>query len=464
MRVQRRSQAGLVCLPAWLLGLAACGTNEAAVVEPSAIATVAVTAASVIPPQIIDLGTLPGGTSSAARAINNLGQIVGTSNDPTLTGNKQVIWAGGTVTPISAGTTNALPALHQAINDAREIVSWFNNGPAAPMGVLSNGIYWNSTGASFVLPSLPGGENRVFAYDINQTGLIVGESRDAGGIDRHAIAWNRTAFSRDLGLMGAGNLLMGNETSARGTNDLGDVVGRALIGTTFKGFLWRNGVYTDLGPGEAVDINNSGLVVGNSNPEVYLPWVWQNGVRTDLPPIAGRPGNYLVSGLNNTGDVVGWGPGVVPSSFGAYVAVIWRAGQAIELGNFPGGTLSRALGINDLGQVVGEGNLVAGGPMHALLWSTNTAPAVALAATSSLSIKKGGKVTVLGAFTDPDAGPWTYTFNWGNGTTSGTALTSPGAIPATRTYTKRGLYQVSFTVTDAKLARSTSGTLTVQVR
>jgi probable HAF family extracellular repeat protein len=425
-------------------------------------ATAAVTAA-----QVIDLGTLPGGTHSTARAINNLGQIVGTSDDATLTGDMQVIWCGGTFTPLSAGNTNTFPELHQAINDSREIVSWINSGRNPTTGFLSsNGIYWNSSGVFSILPALPGGENGVLAYDINKSGLIVGESRDATGIDRHAVVWNRTTFLSDLGLMGAGNVLMGNETSARGVNDLGDIVGRALIGINYQAFLWRNGSFTDLGPGEAVDINNSGLIAGNTNPEVLIAWVWQDGVRADLPAIAGRPGNYVASGLNNNGDVVGWGPQVLAGTLGVSTAVLWRGGQVIELGNFPGGDRSRALGINDLGQIVGEGNVVPGGPVHALLWTVgtiNTAPAVTLTATSSTSIRRGGKVTFKGTFTDPDSGPWTYTFEWGNGTTSGTAA-SPGTITATRTYSKSGRYQVSLKVTDAKGSAGTSGTIEVRVR
>jgi probable HAF family extracellular repeat protein len=415
---------------------------------------------------VIDLGTLAGGTSSSAIAINNLGQIVGTSNDATLTGNKQVIWSGGTVTAISAGNTNTVPALRQAINDSREIVSWINGGRAPTSGILSDAIYWNATGISSILPALAGGENRVFAYDINANGLIVGESRDATGVDKHAVIWNRTSLLRDLGLMGFGNSLVGNETSALGINDLGDVVGRALIGSNYQAFFWRNGVFTDLGPGVAIDVNNNGLVIGNTNPEVYAAWVWQNGVRTDLPALTGRPGNYVVSDLNNNGDIVGVGPGLVADTFGSSTAVLWRNGQAIELGNFPGGTFSSALGINDLGQIVGMGNLVAGGPMHALLWTgytLNTAPTVTLAATSSTSIRAGGKVSFKGTFTDPDAGPWKYTFTWGNGSSSGSAATQ-GTVNASRTYTKSGRYQVTFKVTDAKGAVGTSRIIEVFVR
>jgi uncharacterized membrane protein len=50
-------------------------------------------------------------------------------------------------------------------------------------------------------------------------------------------------------------------------------------------------------------------------------------------------------------------------------AVMWRGGHAIDLGRYPGGTVSRAFGVNDQGKVVGEGNLVPDGPMRALRWT-----------------------------------------------------------------------------------------------
>lgn len=415
---------------------------------------------------VTDLGMLPGGTTSAALAINNRGQIVGTSNDQTSTSPRQVIWSGGTIRPITPANPNPGPALHPAINDSREIVSWVNGGPSPTTGfATTNASYWNPSGASLILPSLPGGQDWVLAYDINSAGLIVGESRDATPLDRHAVVWNRSTLVRDLGLMGPGNPLTGGETSGRGINDLGDIVGRATVGIgPPNAFLWRTGVFTDLGPGEAVDINDSGLIAGNCCPFVFTAWVWQNGVRSDLPHLPGRPGDYIVSALNNHGDLVGSAPQPLAGTFGATIAVLWRAGQVVELGNFPGGDRSRALGVNDLGQIVGAGNVAPGGALHALLWTlANTVPTVTLTATSATSIRKGGQLSVRGSFIDPDFGPWTYTFNWGNGTTSG-SVTSQGDIVATRTFPRTGRYRVFLKVIDARGATGASSTIEVRVR
>jgi hypothetical protein len=95
----------------------------------------------------------------------------------------------------------------------------------------------------------------------------------------------------------------------------------------------------------------------------------------------------------------------------------------------------------------------------------NTTPSVTLAATSPTKIRRGGSVTMQGAFADPDQGdgPWSFTFRWGNGQTSGSAA-APGTITQTRTYSKAGTFSVRLSVTDASGATGTSNSITVTVK
>jgi probable HAF family extracellular repeat protein len=408
---------------------------------------------------IVDLGLLPGGTYASARAINNLSQITGLSNDGTLTGNKQVIWNNGSITPISTCCASG-QATPLAINDSGEVVAWEN------IFQKSTAIYWNTSGQYTVLPTLPGGEAFAHAYDINNSGVIVGDSRDST-FDTHALVWNRTTLAQDLGFMGAAFSWFSDFSSARGINDLGDIVGEGLIGQDAHAFLWRNGSYTDLGLGSALDINNNGLVLGWAPGR--LPATWKNGVRTNLTALSGGVayGTYSALDLNNNGDIVGFS--TVDQTTIA-TAVVWQNGKAKNLGYYPGGNVSRAYGINDKGQIVGEGNLTPGGPMHALMWTvgttggtTNATPSVTLSATTSTRIRPGGSVSFRGNFTDPDNGPWTYTFNWGNGTTTGT-VSSAGAVNATRTFASAGRYTITLTVTDSKGASGKSSNVTVRVQ
>jgi hypothetical protein len=95
----------------------------------------------------------------------------------------------------------------------------------------------------------------------------------------------------------------------------------------------------------------------------------------------------------------------------------------------------------------------------------NTTPGVSLAAVSATTIRRGGKVTVRGTFTDPDQGdgPWRLEFRWGNGPTTATAA-APGSITRSRTYTAAGTYTIRLRVTDARGAVGVSNAITVRVR
>ena len=97
--------------------------------------------------------------------------------------------------------------------------------------------------------------------------------------------------------------------------------------------------------------------------------------------------------------------------------------------------------------------------------STNTTPKVTLAATTATTIRPGGSVTVKGTFTDPDPndGPWTWNFRWGNGQATGT-MSAPGSITRTRTYSTIGTYTIRLRVTDKRGAIGISNGITVKVQ
>jgi hypothetical protein len=97
--------------------------------------------------------------------------------------------------------------------------------------------------------------------------------------------------------------------------------------------------------------------------------------------------------------------------------------------------------------------------------STNTTPKVTLVATTATTIRPGGSVTVKGTFTDPDPndGPWTWRFGWGNGPTTGT-MSAPGSITRTRTYSTVGTYTIRLRVTDKRGATGISPGITVRVQ
>ena len=336
---------------------------------------------------------------------------------------------------------------------------------------INYGIWRKPNGTYHQLPPFPGGDPlRVFARGINTAGLIAGTVREPNlAITQHGVLWQNGAFQQDLGAM-AGY----NSTNPQDINDAAAVVGISTNTTNFNttAFLWQNGTFTNLGAlsagaaSSAIAMNNTGTIVGTSNGGFPVRWV--NGQILQLPVPNGVIQPTPVD-VNDAGDIIGWG---TSSSVGAlYSSAFWRNGQAILLPAWPGATQTLARSINNNAEIVGEGPVVAGGPQHALKWKittgnpppTNTTPNVTLTATTPTTISVGGSVTMLGTFTDPDNGPWSYKFMWKNGPTSGTT-TTPGNIVASRTYTQKGTFSVRLVVTDAKGAAGTSNAVSVIVR
>ncbi len=108
-------------------------------------------------------------------------------------------------------------------------------------------------------------------------------------------------------------------------------------------------------------MNDAGDVIGTSYIDTGCgPWclppqdtvVWRGGQRIVLPSIPGLTGIYVVD-INNQGWIAGFAgfPGTTTH------AVVWKpvadTYQGIDLGTLPGDTISEAIGIDNLGRVIG---------------------------------------------------------------------------------------------------------------
>jgi probable HAF family extracellular repeat protein len=165
----------------------------------------------------------------------------------------------------------------------------------------------------------------------------------------------------DLGTLG------GNDSGALGINDQGQIVGWSTIPgcSTASGadcrraFLWDNGVMTDLGflPGDegsvANSINNSGVIVGNSERDViagsgtYRAVIW-NSVGPPTPLVNFGVGTSYAKDINSSGTVVGY---VSHATTLRDTAVTWQNNVITDIGASEPHEYSRGTGLSDNGQV-----------------------------------------------------------------------------------------------------------------
>ena len=234
-----------------------------------------------------------------------------------------------------------------AISDRNVIVGWVqqdHNGPQVA-------AVWQADGGVQTIGTLPGVDTS-FATGVNKAGQVVGY---AGTFDQPlAFLWDATNGMQALGAFDPSH----PNSMANGINDEGIVVGRSVTaaGATHA-FTWTaaGGLadpFPDNDGSEANAVNAQDQWVGGvwgTDSEVGVR-VNQGGKKTPLGFITEDSPYAYGKALNTAGQVVG----SAGSTDGTNHAFVWDKLHGVQdLGVLPGGTYSNALGINDIGQVVG---------------------------------------------------------------------------------------------------------------
>jgi len=278
--------------------------------------------------QMVNLGTL-GGNESLAVGMNNRGQIIGIATnavpDPFPfpfglgfqgTQQRAFLWEKGVLRDLGTlGGPDAAPGA--AMNDRGQVTgsSYTSLTPNPATGLPTADPFLWEDGKMIDLGSLGGTSG--YGLAVNRRGQVAGQSNLAGDVVSHAFLWDKGVL-RDLGTLG------GTLSLPAWLNDEGETVGGATTpgDQLFHAALWRDGMITDLGTlnsdcfSEALAINSTGQIVGQSlacDGITSEAFVWEDGSMVDLNTLI--PSNstlqlLFAQNINDRGEIAGIG---VPS-------------------------------------------------------------------------------------------------------------------------------------------------------
>jgi probable HAF family extracellular repeat protein len=330
------------------------------------------------PPRLVglELGSL-GGTTSAANAVNDAGQVTGWANK-----RKSVhafLWSRGKMTDLGTFGSGKLNSSAYGINRSGQVV-----GASEINADLAYHAFLWSKGKMLDLGTLDPNDEEIDseALAVNDRGLAVGWSdvdAPSGDLASHAVLWS-AGTQTDLGtFVGSGDL----SSEADDINNSGQVVGWSDIsgGEHMHAFMWSNGTMTDLGTlgtyrdSYAVAINEAGQVVGASwsitssggrTRRVDHAFLWSDGTVRNLGTLGGE--SSYATDINDSGEAVG----ASQTRSGRWHAFFWSRGKMFDLGAL-GAHDSGADGLNSSGDVVGAIQWGANAKVqhsHAVLWTS----------------------------------------------------------------------------------------------
>ena len=325
-----------------------------------ALAAVAQAGMSPVPTYTLtDLGTLPGNHESQANALNDRGEVVGSS------GSRAFLYSGGKMIDLGAPSSSIPPSPSPAsygngINDSGQVI-----GITHVMSGEGGFLYTGGTLHPLDISS---------PTAINDSGQIVGSSLFGPNFQiRHAVLISGGS-TQELGTLG------GDASRANAVNDAGQVVGgSSLASGSLRPFLYANGRMIDLGTpggdGEATAINDRGQIVGNFNSDPQDPYngpqhafLYSDGTMHDLGSVQAR-------GINDSGVIIG----TTSTTTGAFVDVngTWYDLNRLIL-NGSGYLVGNPTAINASGQIAANAS-TPDGEQHAVLLTPTALPLPAAA-------------------------------------------------------------------------------------
>ena len=283
----------------------------------------------------IDLGTLPGFTTSTALDINPGGEIVGLAQNSDFSDVRPLFWASSQSAPIELpGLPVGLVGEAFHINAVGQIVGIF----FALGGSEQQAVFWSKTNAAPVhLRDLSDQFPHSFASSINASGNILGHGCDADFVECHVAFWASSASTPVALASPAGEF-----------------------------------IYTDIGlvSGFSPSLNNAGSMVGFAYKADFSETRAVFWASSSSPPVILSTSEEFINGtgegISDRGQIVGE---AYNRDFSDLHAFMWPSStnQGIDLNTLIppdlGWELVVARGINNRGDIVGAGFL--NGALHA---------------------------------------------------------------------------------------------------
>jgi probable HAF family extracellular repeat protein len=263
------------------------------------------------------------------------------------------------------------------------------------------------------------------AVAVNNTAQAVG-SYSQNSFEGHAFSWTPAGGPVGIGSLGG----RPDHTAALDVNDSGWVVGTSNNGNARHAFLWTQAggmidlgsLAGDLGESEPAAINAGGQVVGRSTAAGgsgrAFSWTPAGGM-VDLGTLGTASSSSEARDVNHNGRVVG----VSETGAGTRHAVTWTpAGAIVDLDTL-GGWNSEAVAVSSNDHVVGWSEttlavgtpIPAGGPVHAFVWTPadGMMDLGTLGGANSVAVAVNGAGQVVGwSDTTFESDPPVHAFSW----------------------------------------------------
>lgn len=203
------------------------------------------------------------------------------------------------------------------------------------------------------------GGNVIDPTGINSSGTVVGFGSVANG-DQHAFSFGNGVLT-DLGTLG------NQQSWAKGINDSGVILGQAGGASVTTTFTFSSGVFTTLPTSikEVEAINNAGTIVGVTQVLGNFQAISYNGTTTTLLDPTSFSSRAVA--INDSGQIA---VRAYTSSGSPIQGYIYSGGTLTSIGTL-GGAGTRIDDINNAGQVVG-GSQTSSGEWHSFIYSGGT--------------------------------------------------------------------------------------------